>query len=261
MNQTLEQYLQIYSNYQQDNWLELLPLAEFSYNNTLSGTTTVSPFFANKGYHPNITVHLEHNLSFAWAREYSVDLNSLHQFLHEEMAHAQEHYQGPTDARQSLALDFKVGDQAFIKAKYFWSTQPSKKLSKKNLGPFMVLTQAGSRSFTLQLPNSMKSVHSVFHVSQLEPTVPNVIPNRVQAPLPSVEVDGEPEYEISEILNSKIDHQQRNCKLLYLVRWSRYEGTDDEMSWLLATELGHASELVHDFHLQYLDKFKPHSVV
>jgi len=30
-NQTLEQYLQVYCNYQQDNWSELLPLAEFTY--------------------------------------------------------------------------------------------------------------------------------------------------------------------------------------------------------------------------------------
>jgi len=53
-NQTLEQYLRIYCNYQQDNWVDLLPLAEFAYNNAPSATTGVSPFFANKGYHPNI---------------------------------------------------------------------------------------------------------------------------------------------------------------------------------------------------------------
>src|SRR6202030_4406462 len=35
-NQTLEQYLQAYCNYQQDNWSDLLPLAEFAYNNTPS---------------------------------------------------------------------------------------------------------------------------------------------------------------------------------------------------------------------------------
>ena len=100
MNQTLEQYLRIYSNYQQDNWSELLPLAEFSYNdNTLSATTGVSPFFANKGYHPNITVYPERDLSSAQAREYSIDLDSLHQFFCEEMAHAQECYQGPADAK------------------------------------------------------------------------------------------------------------------------------------------------------------------
>ena len=201
INQTLEQYLQIYSNYQQDNWSELLPLTEFSYNNAPSATTGVSPFFANKGYHPNITVHPERDLSSARAREYSVDLDSLHQFLCKEMAHAQERYQGPTDARRSLAPDFKVSDQAFIKAKYFWSTRPSKKLCKKNLGLFTVIAQAGSRSFTLRLPDSMKSVHPVFHVSQLEPAVPNVTPNRVQTPPPPVKVDGEPEYKISGIAN------------------------------------------------------------
>jgi len=40
-NQTLEQYLRVYCNYQQDNWSELLPLAEFAYNNAPSSTTGV----------------------------------------------------------------------------------------------------------------------------------------------------------------------------------------------------------------------------
>ena len=106
----------------------------------------------------------------------------------------------------------------------------------------------------------MKSVHPVFHVSQLEPSVPNTIPNRVQSLPPPVEVDGEPEFKISEILDSKVDQCRRNCKLLYLVQWSGYEGTDEEMSWLLAMELGHVSKLVHDFHLRYPDRPRPHSM-
>jgi hypothetical protein len=59
VNQTLEQYLRVYCNYQQDNWSELLPLDEFAYNNAPSATTGISPFFANKGYHPNLMVHPE----------------------------------------------------------------------------------------------------------------------------------------------------------------------------------------------------------
>jgi hypothetical protein len=55
-NQTLEQYLRVYCNYQQDNWADLLLLAEFAYNNAPSATTGVSPFFTNKGYHPNLSV-------------------------------------------------------------------------------------------------------------------------------------------------------------------------------------------------------------
>ena len=204
-NQTLEQYLWSYCNYQQDNWSELLPLAEFVYNNAPSATTRVSPFFANKGYHPNISVYPECDMTSAWACEYAVDLDSLHQYLHEEMANAQLHYQGLADAKRSPALGFKVGDQVYMKAKYFWSTRPSKKLSEKNLRPYPIIAQVGSLSFTLCLPDSMCAVHPVFHVSQLEPAIPNTIPNRTQLPPPPVEVDGKPEFEISEILDSKID--------------------------------------------------------
>jgi len=55
--QTLEQYIWVYCNYQQDNLSGLLPISEFAYNNTPSATTRVTLFFANKGYHPNLTVH------------------------------------------------------------------------------------------------------------------------------------------------------------------------------------------------------------
>jgi len=173
-NQTLEQYLQIYCNYQQDNWADLLPLAEFAYNNTPSTTIRVLPFFANKGYHPNISVYPERNMTSARAHEYAVDLESLHQYLQEEMANAQLHYQGPADAKCTPAPDFKVGDQVYVKAKYFRSTRPSKKLSEKTLGPYAIIAQVGSLSFTLHLPDSMRAVHPILHVSQLELAIPNM---------------------------------------------------------------------------------------
>jgi len=168
-NQTLEQYLQIYCNYQQDNWVDLLPLVEFAYNNAPSATTGVSPFFANKGYHPNIYVYLERNMTSARAHDYAVDLELLHQYLREEMANAQLRYQGPADAKRTPAPDFKVGDQVYVKAKYIQSTRPSKKLSEKDLGPYAIIAQVGSLSFTLRLSDSMRTVHPIFHVSQLEP--------------------------------------------------------------------------------------------
>ena len=58
-NQILEQYLRMYINYEQDNWTDLLSLAEFAYNNTPQSTTGTSPFFDNKGYHPSIKVNVK----------------------------------------------------------------------------------------------------------------------------------------------------------------------------------------------------------
>jgi len=257
-NQTLEQYLRIYCNYQQDNWAKLLPLAEFAFNNSPSATTGVSPFFANKGYHPDIAVNSDLGLSSSRAQEYTSDLKELHEFLRSEMALAQQHYQGPADAKRSTPPDFKIGDQVYMKAKYFRSTHPSKKLSDKNFGPFEIIAKPGSLSFTLRLPDTMKSVHPVFHMSQLETSLQSSIPNCIQSPPPPIEVDGEVEYEVEEILDSKIDRRRRHCQLLYLVRWAGYAGTDEETSWLLATELDHASELVEDFHHKYPGKPGPH---
>ena len=80
-NQTLEQYLRIYCSYQQDNWSQLLPLAEFAYNNAPNASTSITPFFANKGYHLNITIYPERDLASLKARELAVNLDELHSAL------------------------------------------------------------------------------------------------------------------------------------------------------------------------------------
>jgi len=48
MNQELEQYLRIFMDYHQTNWLEWLAIAEFSYNNK------ILPFYANYGLNPQM---------------------------------------------------------------------------------------------------------------------------------------------------------------------------------------------------------------
>ena len=103
----------------------------------------------------------------------------------------------------------------------------------------------------------MRSVHPVFHISQLKIAHPNPFPNRTQPPPPPVKVDSEIEYEISEILDSKLDRRRHNCPLLYLVKWASYEGTDEETDWILATELKHAQESIADFHAKYPTKPGP----
>ena len=98
-NQTLKQYLRIYCNYQQDNWSKLLPLADFAYNNAPSATTGVSPFFANKGYHPNLLVYPERDIASSRACDFVVDLDELQDTLKEEIAKAQMQYQPSANSR------------------------------------------------------------------------------------------------------------------------------------------------------------------
>ena len=90
----------------------------------------------------------------------------------------------------------------------------------------------------------------------LEPSISNIFQQCSEpSPVPVI-INGELEYEISKIVDSKID-RWRACKLLYKVIWLGYEDTDNNSKWLPATELKHAKELLNDFHLKYLSKLGP----
>ena len=112
---------------------------EFAYNNAPSATTGISPFFANKGYHLNITVYPKHNIASFWAHNFTVDLDELQSTLKAEISMAQQHYQKSADVQYSPTPNFKVGDKVFVKAQFFWTTWPSKKLSKKYLRPYKII--------------------------------------------------------------------------------------------------------------------------
>jgi len=78
--------------------LELLPLAEFAYNNTPSATTSVSSFFANKEYHLNLSVYPEQDIASSHTCDFILNLDKLQNMLKEEIAKAQRQYQPSADS-------------------------------------------------------------------------------------------------------------------------------------------------------------------
>ena len=58
-NQVLEHYLRSYIGYRQDDWVKMLPMAEFTYNNSTNATTGQTPFYAMYGFHPEFTWDVE----------------------------------------------------------------------------------------------------------------------------------------------------------------------------------------------------------
>src|SRR5260221_4059369 len=184
INQVLEQYLWAYMNYQQDNWAPLLPLAEFAYNNAVSTTTGISPFFANKGYHLRLSMNLLAPSSSSEAQHYMVYLDQLHSQLKASIAEAQERYQKAADHQWIPSPAFRIGDHVYVKAKFFCTTRPSRKLAEKNLGPFEIIGTPGMHSITVHLLQQFRGVHPVFHISQLEPPFPNPFLHRGRPPPP-----------------------------------------------------------------------------
>ncbi len=54
MNQMVEMYLRHYINKNQNNWVQLLLMTQFAYNNTQNKTTKETPFWVNYEYNPKV---------------------------------------------------------------------------------------------------------------------------------------------------------------------------------------------------------------
>lgn len=256
-NQTLETYLRAYVNYQQDDWSDLLPMAEFAYNNAVHSATQVSPFFANYGYHPRISISLDRSVPSAEAHDFTQDIKLLHDYVRKELASAQALYQPAADNRRLPSPDFKKGSKVWLLVKNIKLKRSCKKLGPKRLGPYEIVDLVGSNARRLKLPKNLKRIHPVFHVSLLEEHRPNRIPGRVVPPPPPDEIEGEEQYTVSAILDSRRYHK----KLQYLVQWMGYENTAESSTWEPAENVADSEELVTAFHQAYPKKPRPPDLV
>jgi transposase InsO family protein len=225
INSVMEQYLRSYVNYLQDDWSEWLPLAEFASNNHTSETTATSPFFANLGYDScwqfDLTAAAHHQPDDQGARSAVEALSEIHGHLRAEMHRAQLRHQESADEHRLPALDYRVGDFVLLDARNWKTRRPSAKLDHRRHGPFRIARKISSHVYRLELHDSMQ-VHPVFHVSLLELAAQNPLPGQRQPAPPPVEIDGEQEWYVDRILDSRTKRR----RLQYLVKWTGYDQPD-----------------------------------
>uniref|UniRef100_A0A8C5MZR0 Gypsy retrotransposon integrase-like protein 1 n=1 Tax=Leptobrachium leishanense TaxID=445787 RepID=A0A8C5MZR0_9ANUR len=245
-NQTLEQYLRCYTTHLQDDWLDILPLAEFAYNNQVHSSTRLSPFYANYGYHPDILPDIPLNTPVPEVSNRLRPLRLQLRSLRQQLQLAQDNQKKYADRNRRPAPQYTPGDKVLLSTAHLRLDCPSKKLGPRFIGPFPVLKMVNPVAAHLTLPSSYR-IHPVFHVSLLKPWRENPFPGRHTDPAPPMSVSGEEEYEVSKILDSRL----RYGKLEYLVHWKGY-GPEDR-SWIPDTDI-HAPAKVRAFHLRYPSK-------
>jgi transposase InsO family protein len=228
VNQEMEQFLRTFVNERQDNWDELLPMAEFAYNNHVHSSTKQTPFMLDTGRHPRMGFephqrpsHLESVNEFK---------NRMEKGLEEAksaLAKAQEEYALYYNRRRDPAPEFKPGDKVWLDSSDIRTTRPSAKLAHRRLGPFPIEAKLGPGAYRLTLPPSLRRLHPVFPVTKLSLATPDPIPGRnVFAQPPPELIDGEEEFEVEEILDSRTRYR----RIEYLVKWRGY--STEHNSWV-----------------------------
>jgi len=77
--QVQEGYLRTFVNYDQNDWYQLLPLAEHAYNNPATNAHKMTPFFANYGFHPQTEWMKEREAHNPGATLYAHWMQDIHQ--------------------------------------------------------------------------------------------------------------------------------------------------------------------------------------
>src|SRR6201996_5597442 len=144
--------------------------------------------------------------------------------------------------------EFAVGDKVWVDSKNLWIKAPAHKLVPKRIGPFTVVERLVPVDYKLDLPSHMQ-LHDVFHVEKLSPCIENNTYGTHPEP-PPVEVEGELEYEVDSILDSKIDRRVKGS-ICYLVRRKGYGPGDD--TWEPMANLSNSQDAIADFHRLHLE--------
>jgi hypothetical protein len=241
-NQEVEQYLRLFCDKRQEDWAKHLPAAEFALNSRIHSGTSKAPFELIYGYCPDFTVPIGKCSNMPGLDQRLDHLAKVRANAEAALRLSKEKMKEQYERDKKTAHTFNVGDLVWLQAKDIKIHQKSPKLGPRQLGPFKVIERIGDLDFKLELPHYLK-LHLVFHVNRLAPYRDNGL-DKPPPPDP-VTVEGEEEYEVDKITDSRIFRRQ----LQYQVKWKGYEEGSD--SWEPAANLTHAKRKIADFHKKY----------
>ena len=230
MNQTLEVYLRSYLNFAQDNWVQLLPMAQLSLNNLPSATTKKTPFFALHGTDPNLFMEPRQGTRAEWAENKIARLKATHKEINDNITRTQNRV---ISNSKKTEPQLRRGDKVYLRTKNLKTRRKSKKLDHVKVGPFSISEVIGPVNYRLQLPADAR-IHPVFHISLLEPADPET---PVQKTF-HYEPEGEDEFIVESILQQRGQH--------YLVKWKGYPSSDN--TWEPKRHLTHCRQALRTFH-------------
>jgi hypothetical protein len=168
INQMIEAYLWSFIDYEMDNWVGLLPMTEFAYNNSVTQATGMSPFFANYGQHQGCTNPSTMQTSDDIQEGYINHLISVQGLVMRNLKATQERMKKYADLKCKDAPDFKIGDLVILDGSHIQTRRPKDKHDHKKHGPFAIEKVISPTAMRLSLPRKWK-IHNTFHISLLEP--------------------------------------------------------------------------------------------
>lgn len=159
-------------SFKQNNWTKWLPIAVFSYNNTLSSSTKFTPFFSLNSYHPRFN-SLVDSSGISASDKFVAHIQGIQEELIDNLTQVKILQSNFYDQESRIAVCYKTGDLVWLSRKNLKTRQVNSKLDVRRIGPFEVKRMVGKNAADLILPPHLSRLHSVLNVSLLMPFISN----------------------------------------------------------------------------------------
>jgi len=203
--------------YNKKDWPEWLAVAEFAINNKVHTATKVSPFMANYGKELRMEGDIRKKGKVESATEFVERMKKVQEEAEAALKKTQEEMKRYADRGRKETEVWKKGDRVLLSTKdLVFKERPSKKLTERYVGPYVIEEVVSSNAVKLRLPSSMR-IHPVVNVSRIVRYKDQMKGQKKEEGKP-VEVEGVEEWEVKKILNKK----KMRGVVKYLIWWKGF---------------------------------------
>ena len=226
LNRILEDMLRHFVGPLQNDWDDHLDALEFAYNNSWHQSLDTSPFKLVYGFNPVSPgeaelLSIKPVSNVPAALKYTADFELSLKQARACLTAAQSRQKAYADGKRR-DVAFKVGEEVLLSTKnlkLLMSSDGARKLLPKFVGPFKVIKQINPVAYELELPETMKLKHNVFHVSLLKPFHSD---RSYNPPALTAFEDEHVEYTVERILDHRDRPFRGKTRREYLVKWLGY---------------------------------------
>ena len=165
----MKQYLRIFTDYRQEQWLDWLGIVEFIYNNKVYSSTKILSFKANYGQDTRMEFEVRKKRKYKGAEKFVMKMKEIQEKAKVILGKTQEKMKKYLDKKKTEVDEYKVENLVILSTKdlkYQMIKRKTEKLTERFVGPYKIKKIVLINAVELKLLATIK-IHLVVDVSRI----------------------------------------------------------------------------------------------